>query len=124
MLYTVSKNEIGGPGDDCVLICDLHTDLGDDRAWWYGGMPHQMTPPLAKLKVNAFGNQIILSSDVYARIVTLDADLDFSDNYFDLLPGEEKTVTWSQRINEPLAEAVTVRCWNSSAVICPLVRNV
>lgn len=51
-----------------------------------------------KKEINFDGNKLIikLSADGYARLVKIESSksmLPFSDNYFDILPGEEKTVT-------------------------------
>lgn len=100
---------------DAVLVCNLTSDSGSDRAFWYDGMPHQMKMPNTKLHVtqeNA-GNhgKIVISTKSYARVVTLEADLDFSDNYFDLLPGEARTIEWSSP-NGNFNEDISVICWN------------
>jgi hypothetical protein len=44
-------------------------------------------------------------------VVTLDADVDFSDNYFEMAPGETKTITWHSLGNAPPGE-IKVSCWN------------
>lgn len=56
--------------------------------------------PKAKLKTvfekTADGLNVIVSSDKYARLVKIESSkstLPFSDNFFDLLPGQKKTVT-------------------------------
>ena len=47
------------------------------------------------------------------RVVTLDADADLTDNYFDLLPGETKFVTIleAKTFDQPIA----ITWWNASA---------
>ncbi len=59
-----------------------------------------------------------LSSDTFCRSVMLDiagVSTPFSDNYFDLLPNEEKTVTLS--IDRPIhREEITVKCLNNVTV--------
>jgi len=37
---------------------------------------------------------IRIRSEAYTRAVVLDAPLVFEDNYFDLLPGEERSIAW------------------------------
>ena len=62
--------------------------------------------------------EIKVTSDRYARLVQLHCDnssLPFSDNYFDLLPGETKTVRMSVDGNftlEEQLENITARCAN------------
>jgi hypothetical protein len=43
--------------------------------------------------------------------VTLDADVDFEDNYFELLPGETRTIKWKAKTT-PFADEIKVSCWN------------
>ncbi len=57
---------------------------------------------------------VYLSSDVYAYFVKLVAPIEgtrFSDNYFDLFPGEERVITVWNAANRPLAPAdIAVSC--------------
>lgn len=113
---TIAKSEIHGLGLDSILVCDLTANACADRAWHFAGMPSEMTPPPATLTVRREhtpgGGRITISTDTYARVVTLDADLAFSDNYFDLLPGEARVVEYalpSDTVEPPSAE---VSCWN------------
>ncbi|MHB9037812.1 MAG: beta-mannosidase [Armatimonadota bacterium] len=102
---------------DSVVVCDLKFAAGCDRAFYYLGMPYEMTLPLAKLKVErsseGSSGRLIISTDNYARVVTLDADLDFSENYFDLLPEEKKVVTWTNPSGSAQPPVIGVSCWNS-----------
>ncbi|MHB9038592.1 MAG: beta-mannosidase [Armatimonadota bacterium] len=113
----VPDSELSGKlGLDSVLVCDIHSELGCDRAFYYPGMPYEMTPPPTKLgvrRVNGDGSgKLIMSTNSYARVVTLDAELDFSDNYFDLLPGEERTIEWSDPSGSTESPNIGVTCWN------------
>jgi beta-mannosidase len=114
----IPDNELSGElGLDSVLVCNLESELGSDRAFYYSGMPYEMTPPPAILSVRGVGGdasgKLIVSTDSYARVVTLDADLDFSDNYFDLLPGEKRTITWTDPSGVAGSPNVGVTCWNA-----------
>jgi hypothetical protein len=58
-----------------------------------------VTFPAAKLDVKVKDGALEITTDKFARTVTLEGDADgdafgwfFEDNYFDLLPGEVKTV--------------------------------
>jgi beta-mannosidase len=55
--------------------------------------------------------RVTIHAENWARVVTLDADLDFSDNYFELLPGESRTITW-QAPQRPFVGEIRVSCWN------------
>jgi hypothetical protein len=52
-----------------------------------------------------------VTADQYARVVQFEANADFSDNYFDLLPGETRQVTWNSPAGDPI-EKIKVSCWN------------
>ena len=52
--------------------------------------------------------KIIVTAKDYARVVTLEADALFSDNYFDLLPGETAEIEW--QAFEPVSD-VKIYCW-------------
>ena len=48
------------------------------------------------------GKEIKVKADKYARVVELYGEGTFSDNYFDLLPGEEKTVTFDGNLDSEI----------------------
>ncbi|MGB4476806.1 MAG: glycoside hydrolase family 2 protein, partial [Bacillota bacterium] len=72
--------------------------------------------------VEAIGNgtsgELKISTDNYARVVSIDVDLDLSDNYFDLLPGETKVVRWSvphgTSVSAEGVPEISVTCWNAA----------
>ena len=108
----VAKARLDAQG---VLVCDLEGPGCADRAVFYDGMPRDMVPPEAGIRIDATREAthgvIHIATESFARVVTLEADVDFSDNYFDLLPGEERTITWRD-VGEPFAGAIRVSCWN------------
>ena len=105
-------------GLDSVLVCDVRSNLGDDRAWYFAGLPHEMKLPSTTLHVTqqAEGDHgtVIIQTDRYARVVTLEADVDFSENYFDLLSGESRIVSW-KRPAGIAAQTIATSCWNEAA---------
>ncbi|MHB0998554.1 MAG: beta-mannosidase [Armatimonadota bacterium] len=120
VVLEVPASDIKGLTPESILVCDLTTGNGDDRAWYYDGMPSQMTPPPAKLSVwhkkTKQGGRITISTDNFARVVTLNADTAFSDNYFDMLPGEERVITYDDNpSSEPLSH-IDITCWNDASV--------
>ena len=102
-------------GDDAAIVCDLKHSKGFDRSWWFPGLPKEMRLPKARLTVSQSRGEdegsVTIRTDHWARVVTLDADLDFSDNYFELLPGESRTITW-KAAKRPFAGEIGVSCWN------------
>ena len=102
-------------GRDAALVCDLKSAAGTDRSWWFPGLPKDMQLPPAKLHVTETRGEaegaVTIRAENWAHVVTLDTDLDFSDNYFELLPGESRTITW-QSAQRPFAGEIRVSCWN------------
>ncbi len=98
-----------------VFVCDLDAGADQDRAWWVAGVPHQMQLPQVCVRLQGplagVSGVLSITGDAYARVVQLEADVDFSDNYFDLLPGETKRVTWNSPSGHPV-ERIGVSCWN------------
>ena len=109
-------------GLDTTLVCEIEGDFGSDRAFYYPGIPCEMDLPPATLTVEAIGNgtsgELKISTDNYARVVSIDVDLDLSDNYFDLLPGETKVVRWSvphgTSVSAEGVPEISVTCWNAA----------
>jgi hypothetical protein len=73
--------------------------------------------PEAKLTVKLIDGALAVTTDKFARTVTLEGDADgdpsgwfFEDNYFDLLPGEVKTV---RVLGGRQQGRITVRPWYS-----------
>ena len=86
-----------------------------DRSCWTSLLPSELKYPVVNLKseVKGLGSKsgsVTVSADKWARVVTLDAEADFEDNYFELLPGESRTLKWTSR--EPVA-SIGVSAWNS-----------
>ena len=104
-------------GQDAVLVADLSYPGGTDRSTYFYGYPKKMNPPVAHVtaKQTRSGDEgtVTLHADNYARVVTLEADADFSDNYFDLLPGETRTITWKAIGDQPVGK-IPVTWWNDS----------
>jgi hypothetical protein len=73
--------------------------------------------PEARLKASRSGDEILISTDAFARQVTLEFEgalgQAFDDNYFDLAPGHSRRV----RVLEPGGgKALSVRALNAAPV--------
>jgi len=104
-------------GDNAVLVCEISYDKGFDRSYWTAGLPKDTKYPKTTLKISqkreSNKGEITIKSDKWARVITLsaDADLDFEDNYFELLPGETRVINWKSR-DCPFSGQISVTCWN------------
>ena len=87
------------------------------RANALADIERRLTFPDARLDVQVRNGDLVLTTDKFARCITLEGDADgdpfgwfFEDNYFDLLPGETKVV----RILGHHSEGrVTAKAWYS-----------
>ena len=73
-----------------------------------------MRPPPVTLSVRRAPGRgkreaVVIKAGSYARVVTLSAGAAFSDNYFDLLPGEARRIEWNA---QPDAGPIYISCWN------------
>lgn len=104
----------------------LHAALVDDSdrriasAFSYGDIERRMRFPDAKLDVTVVDGVLKIRSDKFARAVTITGDADgdpfgwyFEDNYFDLMPGETKTV---RILGKHTEGRVTAKAWYSPHV--------
>ncbi len=71
----------------------------------------------AKLTAHAVGNKIEISTDVFARTVSLEANgvtgAVFEDNFFDMVPGQKRTISV---LNPTGARTVTIAALNAKPV--------
>ncbi len=103
-------------GNDAVLVCEINYDNGYDRSYWTFGLPKDVVYPKNQLDVKITNNgtegSVIIKSPKWGRVVNLYADgVDFDDNYFEMLPGEERTISWKSHKGE-LKEEIKVASWN------------
>ncbi len=102
-------------GDHAVLVCDLNYEGGSDRSWWTAGLPKDISFQKTKLTVTQQRDddhgEVTIHANKWARVVTLEADVDFEDNYFEMLPGETRTIKWKSHTG-PFEGKIAVCCWN------------
>lgn len=103
-----------------VLAAEVTWEGGFDRTIYYAGPPRSMALPSALLEVHAVqrpGGEgaVTIQTNVYARGVTLEGAAEFEDNYFDMLPGEMRTIGW-RPLTPQFAGPPRVRAWNGGAV--------
>ncbi len=103
-------------GNDAILVCELNYDDGYDRSYWTAGLPQDVVYPENELKVHikTSGSEgtVTIKSKNWARVVNMDAEgVDFEDNYFEMLPGEKRTISWKSHLGE-LTGDIRVSSWN------------
>jgi hypothetical protein len=102
-----------------VLYASLTNEAGQRVAecFSYGDIERRMQFPDAQLTVRVSDGQLIISSDKFARAVTLQGDADgdesgwlFADNYFDMMPGETRAV---RILGDHTTGQVSAKAWYS-----------
>lgn len=106
-----------------MVICQIKGAFGSDRAYYYPGTPGDLQFAPAELEISIAGSEtfsgerdlskgtITVRSRGYARVVSFDGGLEMSDNFFDLLPGEERVLTYSCKEGFSVFDT-KIRCWN------------
>lgn len=104
-----------------VLVMKISGDFGTDRTVWFNGIPAEMklAPSGVRIMQHKKGldqGTIVVSAERYAKAVTLHGRYLFSDNYFDLLPGESRTIRY-RSVNEDkgsqTGSEIELFSWNS-----------
>jgi len=82
-----------------------------------GDIERRVTFPAARLNVAVRDGALFLTTDKFAHCVTLEGDADgdafgwfFEDNYFELMPGEEKVV---RVLGDRTSGRITAKAWYS-----------
>jgi len=90
---------------DAVLLCDALCGETKDRAFYKNGrLP--MAPCHVTVKEQT-GATVTVTADAYVHAVELEGEFVFEDNYFSLLPGETRTISF-RKIKDAGSDALTV----------------
>lgn len=85
--------ELSAVPEDAVLICDVTDSTLIDRAFYKNGVLALV--PTDSVRVISRGDDFVtVKADKYVHAVELEGEYIFEDNYFSLLPNEERTVTF------------------------------
>jgi beta-mannosidase len=96
---------LGAVPADAVLLCDAFGDGTHDRAFYKNGrLP--MAPCHVTVKEQT-ETTVTVAADAYVHAVELEGEFVFEDNYFSLLPGETRTVSF-RKIKDAGSSALTV----------------
>lgn len=119
VVYRLPASALPAPLDgDSQLVCELEGDFETDRAFYCGVFPKDMRFAPTRLSVridkrDERSGSVTVRADGYARVVSFDGDLYVSDNFFDLMPGEQKTVQYTCYGDFPV-EKTDIYCWNGT----------
>jgi len=101
VIVQLDEAGIGSLRREHILHASLHDDAGKKIAETFSltDIERRVTFPDAKIDVTIKDGKLVLKSDKYAHAVTLEGNDNgdksgflFSDNYFELMPGEEKII--------------------------------
>ena len=88
-VFSLPEKEMEGI-ENGVLICDIDTG---DRAFMYEKKPALAGIPKTEVRiVSKDENSITLKADGFVQAVSLDGSYIFEDDFFIMLPGEERTI--------------------------------
>ena len=100
-----------------ILVCEVETAKGTDRSYWTPARPQDVKYEPVNLKVSQKQTfecgDVTISADKWARVVSLEGDVEFEDNYFELLPGETRVIHWKAK-TIPFNDDIKVSCWNQA----------
>lgn len=79
---------------DCVTVCDLDTEFGKDRSYHKAGLPILQAANDSIRVLERGESHIVLQADRYLHAVELEGEYLFDDNYFSMLAGETRKVSF------------------------------
>ncbi len=79
--------------EDAILICDVTADHLIDRAFYKSGTLHVISTEAVQI-ISQDSDSITVTADKYVHAVELDGEFIFDDNYFSLMPHEQRSVTF------------------------------
>lgn len=107
----------------CRVLFEPDSVQGGDNEpgvnMYFDALSKDLPLSMAELSVQwhpteSHAGELVITSDVYAHVVTIDEDLIAEDNYFDLAPGEIRRIRYQIRPGTPaLSRAPKITCWNN-----------
>ena len=114
----VLETEIPQQTEDAILMAEISGEGFSDRTWFFEKRPQDCHFPDEQPQVIDHGDDFVtLRAKRYIHAVELDGDCFFDDNFFSMLPGEERTIHFKRERET----SIHIRSLNSSApfVIIP-----
>ena len=89
----VLEGELPKAGVDALLMAEISGEGFFDRTWFFEGRPQDCAFPETKPVVAAAtADSLTIRAEKYIHALVLDGDCVFDDNFFFMLPGEERMV--------------------------------
>ncbi len=89
----VLEGELPKAGADALLMAEISGEGFFDRTWFFEGRPQDCAFPETKPVVAAAtADSLTIRAEKYIHALVLDGDCVFDDNFFSMLPGEERMV--------------------------------
>lgn len=89
----VLEGELPKAGVDALLMAEISGEGFFDRTWFFEGRPQDCAFPETKPVIAAAtADSLTIRAEKYIHALVLDGDCVFDDNFFSMLPGEERTV--------------------------------
>ena len=97
MPYSTESFDVSGliTSDDILLVIDVDTDEGTYRSYYKKGKLNIKRNDGFEI-ISIDEKSVRIRANTYLQAVELEGDYNFSDNYFVMLRGEEKTVTFEK----------------------------
>ena len=81
---------------DLVPIIDVDFGSYTDRSFYNHGKPLLASCPEELIVVSFDEDSVTVKANSYIHVVELEGDCIFSDDYFSMMAGEERTITWKK----------------------------
>ncbi len=89
----VLEGDLPRAGADALLMAEISGNGFFDRTWFFEGRPQDCAFPETQPVVTATNEgALTIRAEKYIHALALDGDCVFEDNFFSMLPGEERTV--------------------------------
>jgi hypothetical protein len=93
-VLTADRETVDAYGNErTVLLFDMQTEAGEDRAFWHGVRYRDLAlTPCEPRIVERTADSITVTADAFTPFAMIDAGVPLSDNCFPLKAGETRTV--------------------------------
>lgn len=92
--------------DNRIAVMEITGSFGAERCIYFAGVPADMKLRSSGVRIETRvsgsegGGEVTVTADKFAKAVLLHGAYVFSDNYFDLLPGESRTIEYRKLVAE------------------------